>query len=117
MVETRDHFTKRLDMLGRKKKRMTQGYITKVDKNGLLVVESKPQRRFGGAGLLKIVMMALLGFFGFKVFTLSAVGPVTYNERLSELQNGTVVEQLGAKALAIDPVTEAVANSVGPVLR
>jgi hypothetical protein len=61
--------------------------------------------------------MILVGLIGFKAFTLAAVGPVTYNERLSKLENGTVLEQAGAKALAIDPVTEALAEKVGPVLR
>tara|TARA_R110002049_G_scaffold23781_5_gene84601 strand:+ start:53781 stop:54125 length:345 start_codon:yes stop_codon:yes gene_type:complete len=114
MVETHAHFVKRLNLLGRKHQQMTHGYVTKVGRDGLITVTPKRQSRsFPVKGLLLIV----LGFFAFKAFTLSAVGPVTYNERLSELGRGTVVEKVGAKALAIDPVTQSMANAVGPVLR
>lgn len=116
MVETRDDFAKRLNVLGRKHNKMTNGYTTKVGKDGLIVV--KPKRRaLRGGGAVKLLLLIALGFFGFKAFTLAAVGPVTYNERLSKLENGTVVEQVGAKALAIDPLTAAVADTVGPVMR
>lgn len=116
MVETQDDFAKRLHMLGRKHTKMTNGYTTKVGKDGLIVV--KPKRRAArGAGGVKILILVALGFFAFKAFTLAAVGPVTYNERLSKLENGTVIEQVGAKALAIDPLTAAVAGKVGPAVR
>jgi hypothetical protein len=117
MVETHDHFVERLDMLGRKHAKITRGYTTKVDKDGLLVATPKRGNLLPGTGVLKLVMLMLIGFLTFKSFALAAFGPVTYNERLSKLQNGTAIEQMGAKALAIDPVTEAVASTVGPVLR
>ena len=116
MVETKDHFAKRLNMLGRKHEKMTHGYTTKVGKDGLLVVTPKRQRRRSG-GAIKLLLLIAVGFIGFKAFTLAAVGPIAYNERLATLENGTIFEKVGAKALAIDPVTEAVADSVGPVLR
>ncbi|NNK17398.1 MAG: hypothetical protein HKP51_10900 [Sulfitobacter sp.] len=117
MVETHDHFVERLNTLGRKHAKMTRGYTTKIDKDGLLVVVPKRSRGLPGTGVLKLVMLLLIGFLTFKSFALAAFGPVTYNERLSKLQNGTAIEKIGAKALAIDPVTEAVATTVGPVLR
>lgn len=117
MVETRDHFAERLGKLGKKHEKMTHGYTTKVGKDGLLVVTPKPRSIIPGGAGVKILLILLVGFIGFKAFTLAAVGPVTYNERLSKLENGTVIEKAGAKALAIDPVTEALAGSVGPVLR
>lgn len=117
MVETRDHFVKRLTMLGRKHEKMTHGYTTKVGKDGLLVVKPKRKRSGGGGGLVKLLLLIAIGFIGFKAFALASVGPVTYNERLAKLEKGTMIEQVGAKALAIDPVTEIVADSVGPVLR
>ncbi|MEM6303876.1 MAG: hypothetical protein AAF744_04100 [Pseudomonadota bacterium] len=116
MVETRDHFVKRLNVLGRKHAQMAHvGYTTKVGKDGLIRV--KPKRKRSGGLPVKGLMFLALGFFGFKAFTLAATGPVTYNERLSKLENGTVIEQYGAKALAIDPVTEVIAGILGPVLR
>ncbi|MCX7561117.1 hypothetical protein OS190_16230 [Sulfitobacter sp. F26204] len=116
MVETHDHFVNRLNTLGRKHKKMTHGYSTKIGKDGLIVVKAK-RRRMGGGVAIKFVLLLAIGFFGFKIFALSAVGPVTYNERLSKLENGTVIEKVGARALAIDPVTQSVAGSVGTVMR
>ncbi|MFK7836553.1 MAG: hypothetical protein AB8B60_10060 [Sulfitobacter sp.] len=117
MVETHDHFTKRLKTLGRKHTKMTRGYATKVDSNGLIVAVPKRTNGVRGAGAVKLILLIVVGFFGFKAFTLAAVGPVTYNERLATLKDGTAIEQVGAKALAIDPVTNAIAGTVGPVLR
>ncbi len=118
MVETRDHFVSRLSNLGRKHAKMTHGYTTKVGKDGLIVASPKRKRtRVRGGGGVKLLLLVAIGFMGFKALTLAAVGPVTYNERLAKLENGTMIEKAGAKALAIDPVTEAVAGSVGPLMR
>ena len=118
MVETHDDFVERLNELGRKHEKMSRGKIvTKVTRDGLIVVEPKRQRLLPAAGLVKLLLLVLVGFVAFKSFTLAAYGPVTYNERLAELENGTVIEKMGAKALAIDPVSEALARTVGPVLR
>lgn len=113
-VETYDHFQKRLKGLGRKHAKMTRGYHTKVGKDGLItVVTKRPRRNLPFKGL---ILMAV-GFFAFKAFMLAAVGPVTYNERLAELEGGTAIEQGGAKLLGIDPVTNILATFAGPILR
>ena len=117
MVETHDHFVERLTALGRKHSQMSRGYTTRVDKDGLLVATPRRRQLLPGTGVLKLVMLMLIGFLSFKSFAVAAYGPVTYNERLQKLENGTVIEQVGAKALAIDPVTDAVAKTVGPMLR
>ncbi|MEX3316867.1 hypothetical protein [Sulfitobacter sp. PS-8MA] len=113
---TVDHaqFTKRLELLGRKHRKMEQGYVTRVGRDGLMTVLPKRARRgFPFKGLFLIVLV----YFVFKAFTLAAIGPVTYNERLSRLQNGPSLAQFGAKLVAIDPLTEALAGTVGPILR
>lgn len=113
-VENHDHFRKRLKHLGRKHEKMTRGYYMKVGKDGLITVSTKRTRRsFPFFGLLLLI----IGFFAFKAFMLASVGPVTYNERLATLEGGTVIEQAGAKVLSIDPVTDALATMIGPVLR
>ena len=117
MVETRNDFAARLGKLGKKHEKMTHGYTTRVGKDGLLIVTPKKRNIIPGGTGVKLLLLIGVGFIAFKAFTLAAVGPVTYNERLSKLENGSVIEQAGAKALAIDPVTEALAGSVGPVLR
>lgn len=116
MVETRDHFVSRLQNHGRKHAKMTSGYATRVTKDGMIVAVPK-RRRSGGLGVLKLIALMVIGFMSFKVFTLASVGPITYNERIAKLESGTAIEKVGAKALAIDPVTEAVVETVAPVLR
>ena len=114
MVETHAQFVKRLEMLGRKHKQMTGGYVTRVGRDGLMTVTPKRARRgFPLKGLVLIVM----GFFVFKAFTPAAVGPITYNERLSTLADGGVVERAGAVMLAIDPLTQSLADLTGPIMR
>ncbi len=114
MVETHDHFIKRLNFLGRKHAKMSQGYTTKVGKDGLIRVTPKSKRRgFPIRGLI----LTVLGFFVFKAIMLASFGPVTYQDRLALLENGTVVEMAGAKVLGIDPITAAIADLVGPYLQ
>jgi hypothetical protein len=114
MVETKENFVKRLNGLGRKHAKMTRGYTTKVGRDGLLTV--KPRRARNGFPIMGLLLL-VGGFFAFKAVMLAAVGPVTYNERLAKLQRGTVIEQAGAKVLGIDPVTRALADFAGPVIR
>lgn len=114
MVETHDHFVARLSNLGKKHARMTHGYVTKVGRDGLITVIPKRRRR---SFPFKLLMMFALGFLGLKAFMVASVGPVTYNERLAKLESGSVIEQAGAKVLAIDPVTEKLSTMTGPILR
>lgn len=116
MVETHDDFVERLELLGRKHAKMTNGYSTKIDQNGNLVAVPKRKSALPGVGLAKFALLLLIGLLGFKSFAVAVYGPVTYNERLATLEGGTVVEQVGAKALAIDPVTAAIAEAVAPAL-
>ncbi|MGJ8544498.1 MAG: hypothetical protein ACSHWZ_03565 [Sulfitobacter sp.] len=113
-VQTHDNFVQRLTTLGRKHSKMTNGYTTKVGRDGLITVKPKRAKRgFPLRGLL----LSVAGFFVFKAFMLAASGPATYEERLATLQNGSQVEALGAAVLAVDPVTQAIAEKMGPLLR
>lgn len=116
MVETHDHFTKRLGKLGRKHEQMTHGYTTKVGKDGLITVTPKARRARSTSGVTFLLIVAL-GFFAFKAFMLAASGPDAYGERLAGLKEGTVVEQAGAFVLGIDPITQKLADLAGPILR
>lgn len=117
MVETHDHFEQRLAALGRKHEKMTHGYTTKITRDGLIVVQPKRSRVLRGSAVLQVLVLACLGFFAFKVFALAAVGPATYEDRLAALSEGTVLEQAGATALAVDPITAVLADQVRPFLR
>lgn len=115
MVETHDHFTKRLNKLGRKHAKMTHGYTTRISKDGLIIVTPKRAKR-GTAGL-QLIIFAVMGLFIFKAFALASIGPDAYADRVATLEAGTVVEQAGAYVMSADPVTTAIAQFVGPILR
>lgn len=113
-VQTHATFVQRLNVLGRKHAQLSKGYTTKVGRDGLITVRPKRARiQFP----LKSIVIAILAFIGFKAFLLAANGPVAYEDRLSSLESGTVVEQFGAKVMAIDPATSALADLMGPLLR
>lgn len=114
MAETHDRFNKRLSLLGHKHAKMTHGFSTQVGPDGLIQVTPKAKRNsFPIRGLFLLVF----GFVAFKAFMLASVGPATYEERLSKLENGSVVEAAGAKLLGIDPLTAMMADVVVPLLR
>lgn len=114
MVETRQHFGTRVKHLNRKNAMMANGYYTTIRNDGLIV--ARPVRR-GYRFPFKFALMLIVLFFGFKAFVLSAIGPGTYQIRLNTLKNGTIVEQAGAWALGLDPVTRAVSRQIGPIFR
>lgn len=90
-----------------------RGYTTRIDRNGVIVARPKGIRlRFPFKGL---VLLAL-GFFCFKALMLAANGPQAYEDRVATLAAGNAVEAAGAKALMIDPVTQWIADQIGPYL-
>lgn len=115
MVYTREDFHSRVGKVDKQRSKLVRrGYTSRVDKNGIIIAKPKARRfHFPVKGLLLLVC----GFFCFKAVMLSANGPDNYADRLATLQNGNAVEALGAKALSVDPVTQFLANKMGPVFR
>ena len=115
MVYTKQDFNARLNTVGGKHSKLVRrGYMSRVDKNGIIITKPKRARvRLPVKGLVLMVF----SFFCFKAFMLIANGPDTYNDRLATLQNGTVIEAMGAKVLSIDPATQFIADQVAPYLR
>ena len=114
MFDNRDNFESRLKVIGRKNVAMANGYSAQMRDDGLIVL--KPRRREIEFPLKGIVML-LIGFFFFKAFILASVGPDTYGERISILQSGTVLEKAGAWVMQIDPISQGIANYMGPAFR
>lgn len=115
MVETQQHFQRRLGALGRKHAAMGNGYTTKVGRDGLIIV--KPKRRIHTGFPFKGLLALVLGFFVFKAFMLASLSEITYSERVEKLQQGTHVEQAGAYLMQIDPVTRGIAGFLEPLAK
>ncbi|KIN73428.1 hypothetical protein [Sulfitobacter guttiformis] len=115
MVYTKQDFNSRVNSHAKKSaRRGKNAFVTRIDNNGVVVVKAK---RRGRHFPLKGALLMVLGFFCFKALMLSANGPESYSERLALLENGTVVEAMGARVLGIDPVTQFLADQIGPLFR
>ena len=115
MVYTKEDFNSRVVAVDKKSaRRGKNAFVTRIDNNGVLIVKAKRSRmRVPVRG----VSLMVLGFFCFKALALSANGPQAYEDRLALLQNGTMIESVGARVLSIDPVTQFLANQMGPMFR
>ena len=56
-------------------------------------------------------------FVCFKALTLAHLGSADYTARLEGLREGNTVQRVGAHLMAIDPITQAAAAGIKPLLR
>lgn len=97
-----DEFDRRMRRINRRHSKLSQGYVTSVNQDGLVV--AKPQRR-ARRGTLRGVAMIVIIVMLFKGFLHAHLGPAAYSDRIEALSQGTVIEQAGAVAMAADPIT------------
>lgn len=96
-------FDQRVHRLNKKHSKLSRGYRATMRKDGLVVM--KPQR-VRSAVPAKVLLFTLVGFFAFKAFLLSSLGPTGYQYRVDDLKNGTQVELAGAWVMQIDPLSQ-----------
>lgn len=107
-------FEARLNSLERKHKELANGYVAKINPDGLITIAPKEQRSILR---LRVLSILFLGFILFKVITLVVVGPLTYDSRLDELREGTGPERISAWIMQADPLSEATANYIISAIR
>ncbi len=113
MSEAFQDFDTRLKKIDRKHNRLAQGYSARVSKDGLIVF--RPKRRQSRISLRGVALLAV-GFLCFKGILLAHLGATTYENRIAALQDGTLIEQGGAYVMQIDPVSNAIAMKLHPIL-
>lgn len=109
-----DEFERRMRRINRRHSKLSQGYVTTISEDGLVV--AKPRRR-GSRGTLRGLAIVLLVMFGFKGFLHAQIGPLAYADRVDALASGTVVEQAGAYVMVADPVTVWISSKVVSLVR
>lgn len=114
MTSQHAEFENRLSRLIRKHQAMTHGYITTMQPDGLIV--AKP-RRASSPISGRSVLIFLAAFLLFKAVLMASLGHAAYDDRVARLQEGSVVEKVGAFAMQGDPLTSLVADKVEPLLR
>ena len=114
MANKRMDFDNRIEQLTERHAAMGQGYSASLRNDGLIVVQPKRMQfklPVRGFVLLMIVFMC------FKGFVLAALGGAGYHARLDVLRSGTAFEQAGAFVMGVDPVSQALANLLAPILK
>ncbi len=113
MIDSRREFHKRQRAVQKKHVRMARGYVTKLERNG--VITQKPDVKAPARGLRVVLFLALL-FLAFKSFVLASLGIEDYTLRLAKLETGSTVEQAGAWLMQLEPVSLKLAELVAPLL-
>lgn len=114
MADSYVQFQRRLELLVRKHRELAHGYTALVGPDGL--IELRPTQARNSIPVRGILLTALC-FVAFKSFMLAAMGPITYQERVDSLMNGSLVERAGGFIMQIDPATEKLGGTLGPVVR
>lgn len=109
-----DEFDRRMRRINRRHSRLSRGYVTSVNADGLLV--ATPIRRRTSVPLRGVVVI-IAALMLFKGIVLAQLGPAAYEERLEGLAGGNQVEQVGAWIMKADPTTTWIASHLGPLLR
>lgn len=107
MANALRNFEKRASAIESRHRKLADGYVTKMDKDG--VMRHAPIRRLR-LFRPRMIVYALACFLGFKAFLLIQLGSEVYNERVVLLANGTTVERAGAYVMAVDPATQWIAQ-------
>lgn len=76
----------------------------------------KPARRRRG-GFLGPLVLVMLTVVAIKAAVLATIGPESYGERVAALRGGSVVEQVGAYVLQVEPMTAWAAGWVASAIR
>jgi hypothetical protein len=109
-----DEFDRRMRRINRRHSKLSHGYVTSINDDGLVV--ARPKRRSSGAtlrGLLLILIVVTI----FKGFLHANLGEAAYQDRIEKLAGGNMVEQAGAWAMTADPVTLWLSKTIASLVR
>ena len=109
-----DEFDRRMRRISKRQSKLSQGYTTKVNPDGLVV--AKPQRRsFRGTLRGLVILFAVMMIF--KAVLYAQLGAGAYETRVDNLKQGTMVEQAGAWVMTPDPVTVWISSKIASLVR
>lgn len=115
MSEEHQQFLSRVSRLENKHDAMHNGFSARIRSDGLIVVG--PKKKIESRISARSVVLFLAAFILFKGFLIASIGVDGYQDRLSKLHAGTIVEQGGAMIMFADPLSLWSAEQIGPVLR
>ncbi len=108
-----------------------QRRVARIEKHKLAMAEHGARKRVGKDGLVEfvpkggplrlrfpwraLVLLAVFLFAG-KVGIFRALGPEAYSAKLAGLEQGTQVDQIGARIMQVDPATRWVSDRIDAVM-
>lgn len=109
-----DEFDRRMRRINRRHSKLSHGYVTSINDDGLVI--AKPARKgrntIARATVIVVVMLLL-----FKGVLHAQLGAQAYQERLELLGSGTAMEKAGAIIMTPDPITLWVSSKVVSLVR
>lgn len=101
------HFDSRLERLDARKAALREGHRVDVDENGLmkLIPTGARRRQIGRLMPVRAFMIMNAVLLGFKAFLLYNLGFADYAAKVTELEAGATMDQVGAWLMQIEPVT------------
>ncbi|VAV88564.1 hypothetical protein MNBD_ALPHA07-414 [hydrothermal vent metagenome] len=116
MSDSFTEFNSRVGKINREHTRKERGYVVNIRKDGLIVF--KPKNRYYSSSLpLRGLIFLIIGFFLFKGLILAHAGASVYEERLTRLKEGSIVEQAGAYVMQVEPVSQIIATQMRRFLK
>ncbi|MEO0944933.1 MAG: hypothetical protein AAFY06_08835 [Pseudomonadota bacterium] len=109
-----DEFDRRMRRISRRNTKLSQGYVTQVTKDGMVI--AKPRRKGNGSTLRGLIILAFVMML-FKGFLHAQLGDVAYQARIDGLAEGSVFEQAGAWVMTADPVTQFLSTKISSLVR
>ena len=102
MTDSIAQFEKRLAQLERRHRELADGYVRKINPDGLITVEPS---RYGPVHQFRVLVGFLCGFLLLKSAMQVVLGPVAYDERVLSMAGGTAFERMGAWIMQSDPLS------------
>ena len=103
-------FDRRANAVRKNHARLARGYVTKINKNGL--IEHQPVRIRAAGKSLRWAVCLVIGLLAFKGVVLSDLGAEIYAGHLNDLSQGTAVERIGSVLMSVDPVTQLISDTI-----
>jgi len=106
-------FGQRLRRIDKQHRKLARGYVATMNHDGLVV--ARPRKQSSGFPL-RGLFLCLVILLTFKGFLYAQLGPTAYADRVTLLENGTIVEKIGAYAMKADPVTLWISARIEPFI-
>ncbi len=113
MENVYSRFERRSNAVRTKHLQMADGFVTRINGNGVLV--QVPAKRRGGLSV-GTLLIALLCAVLIKAMNYLQLGESAYAARTAELAQGSSLEQAGAFILQMDPATLWIAQQIATFL-